>query len=348
MIVRMDMPDPAPWSGNCDVVSFWGGGSATASMSPMSTNTTRVENTAIPEISSTTVNAGATVISQPVAPSGFGNEQVDLIEMDENGSNSMYTGEFGLLPAKASANNVAGNVNKQNDELDEMYPANVSVMSPSSYVNPEGTNKVEENVNKPLVNFLGGQSLAAQGMASNSMISSVKTEPVVENVTPALVSFNSGSQISNMTNNDKPITSNPTVANGANIMAAPVVNINSFMTDNNSAADEEIVRQNLGMVSNFTNSENGSSKFVTLNANDVPTKKVVETASLNDTFGKPDFVVPNNASIVNPNMVLANAMAAQTDNMFNVPSDMNLAGDGGEPPAPTSEDKLINFLENMG
>ena len=28
MIVSMEMPNPAPWSGNCDVVSFWGGGSA--------------------------------------------------------------------------------------------------------------------------------------------------------------------------------------------------------------------------------------------------------------------------------------------------------------------------------
>lgn len=33
MIVRMEMPDPAPWSGNCDVVAFWNGG-ATNEVTP--------------------------------------------------------------------------------------------------------------------------------------------------------------------------------------------------------------------------------------------------------------------------------------------------------------------------
>lgn len=351
MIVRMDMPDPAPWSGNCDVVSFWGGGSATASMAPPAANTSVAENTAIPEISSTTSSVtpvGTPVIPEPVAPSDAGNAKVNLVQIDGIDTNASYTGEFGLLPA--NANNVSGNANNQEDELEEMAPASSPMMPPSSYVEPDNAsiNNVEDNANKPLVNFLGGQTLETQGMVDKTMTEAVKTEPVLENAAPSLVAFNNEPQVSNMISNAMPVGSNPMTPEGSNIMAAPAVNINSFMTENNSSADEAAVRQNLGMVSNFTNPVNEAPKFVSLNDGSVPANNVREKESLNDTFGKPEFAVPNNVSTVNPNMVLANAMAAQTDNMFNVPSNMNLAGDDGEPPVPASEEKLVNFLENAG
>ena len=40
MIVRMEMPNPAPWSGNCDVVAFWGGGAVLGATPKTSTSPT--------------------------------------------------------------------------------------------------------------------------------------------------------------------------------------------------------------------------------------------------------------------------------------------------------------------
>ena len=78
MIVRMEMPDPAPWSGSCDVVTFWNGGASGAasfkSDSPVDTKTTNtvVSNATIPQINETpatpSVPAAPSVPAVPSAP----------------------------------------------------------------------------------------------------------------------------------------------------------------------------------------------------------------------------------------------------------------------------------------
>ena len=50
MIVSMEMPNPAPWSGNCDVVSFWGGGSAIGVMPNNSSSSASVNNSNVNDI----------------------------------------------------------------------------------------------------------------------------------------------------------------------------------------------------------------------------------------------------------------------------------------------------------
>jgi len=65
MIVKMEMPDPAPWSGSCDVVTFWNGGASGAASFTNSAPTDT--NTAAPAVSIPEINTPTAAPATPVA-----------------------------------------------------------------------------------------------------------------------------------------------------------------------------------------------------------------------------------------------------------------------------------------
>ena len=92
MIVKMEMPNPAPWSGNCDVVSFWGGGSATGMINEPS-STLNTSN--IPVASLFSPLNDVTPPSETKEESKA-NSLVDL-KVDSPEEPSMHAGQFGLV-----------------------------------------------------------------------------------------------------------------------------------------------------------------------------------------------------------------------------------------------------------
>lgn len=366
MIVRMDMPDPAPWSGNCDVVSYWGGGSATASMSAPSIANSAP--TAIPELAAPSAPVAGPIVSvsipEPVAPSDAGNRQnTDLVKLTGDTGTNLNAGEFGLLGVNGNAS--VQNEN-QNNDIEEMHSSNFVSMPTSSYVEPVSVVSANEEESRPLVNFLGGGTLETQGMVEDNKASVVESD-LVEEVAPSLVSFSQPAapvvqpanigqntmssslinqnqmmnQVSVMNNND-----------GGNIMSAPAININSFVDEGSNAETEAMVRANLGMLSpNMGVSVEPGPQFLSTDGNVSTSQNANEQDVPSDTFSKPDFSAPGNFNSINPSMALANAVSSQSENMFmaNIPSNMSLAGDGNDHSGgqPTG-DKFVNLIENIG
>ena len=94
MIVRMEMPDPAPWSGNCDVVSFWGGGSALGTMvAPNESGLASAD--AVPNNS---VFSPLNDLAAPTDMKTNDNPSEALVKMSDTTDDSgMHAGEFGLV-----------------------------------------------------------------------------------------------------------------------------------------------------------------------------------------------------------------------------------------------------------
>ena len=63
MIVRMEMPNPAPWSGNCDVVKFWNGGQSGAANFVSSAPSNNVQSTPVSQVKE--------VVQQPSVSQNF-------------------------------------------------------------------------------------------------------------------------------------------------------------------------------------------------------------------------------------------------------------------------------------
>ena len=101
MIVKMEMPNPAPWSGNCDVVSFWGGGSASKGMAPpiATVNNNSIYQQPIPELQVNNFNSVPN-IEEPI--NSFNSVTVDsLVKMtvDDSEMPDMHPGQFGFVDA---------------------------------------------------------------------------------------------------------------------------------------------------------------------------------------------------------------------------------------------------------
>ena len=381
MIVRMEMPDPAPWSGNCDVVSFWGGGSATASMSAPSNNVS-----AIPEIS---VPTTPSLPSVPTAVSSTGSGPTqELVKLNSVPQTAPGAGEFGLaqnnnvnsasvntsLPTTDSGVSLitlSGDSGSNGTlELPKTPPVAPAPPQPSAVPIVQGIEpKMSDNSNdsgdsdiapeKPLVSFLGGTS---SNQASAPVNTSSNIAPFVKESSPTLVSFSepvaNNSGINNVsdvsTSNNVPTVPNNLVtfsseSNSSNVTAAPVVDTSSFI-NTGSGVDEEILDVPDANTSGIRNIVNTSSAppLVNLNTPNVTNaNNFNEGSNTKDTFGKPDF---NN---LNNNLVPANMSAANPNNGFvaNIPSNMNFGGndnDGGNSQVEfTSGDALVNFIENM-
>ncbi len=93
MIVKMDMPNPEPWSGNCNVVSYWGGNLASVSNSI---------NNSVNPIASTLVNEQEQISIPTVVgniPKELDNASApsSLVKLNEDAEITYDAGEFGLL-----------------------------------------------------------------------------------------------------------------------------------------------------------------------------------------------------------------------------------------------------------
>ena len=133
LICKLEMPNPAPWSGNCDVVQVWNGNSSSNTMSQSTHGTSSVVN------SSTSINLPtqqpsrnlADIIEQPSEPSALGlsNQTTEkpLVEFSDGNSNGLDFGQ---------------NVISNNDSID-----NGNGLVNSSFSLDSSSNSVSSDIN---------------------------------------------------------------------------------------------------------------------------------------------------------------------------------------------------------
>lgn len=353
MIVKMEMPNPAPWSGNCDVVSFWGGGSATAGMIVNGSMPSTLVNSESNSLFRNDIQTSNVVDSKKDLGSSLVKMNVDDVEVP-----SMHAGSFGLVE-----------VPEKSDEL-KLPATDLGV----NLVNLSGMESVADDiavaVNKPLdVNLPTG---AVDGIAVVNLNdkNSINTKVDMDNITPtSLVAFNSdtvavkndfdsenvsnsfGNLVSfangnvptssgNQTINSVVPSTAPAVNTLGNISSAPNIDVNMFESTGNGDGGF-----NGGSVS-FVNSEpteisspSPPGDVFGANKNSQLTPGLVnfgipaisETSPVN-TFGASKEANSNQTSNVDANgnfsplEAINNLSARVSDNDGFAPSDMNFSG----------------------
>ena len=370
MIVRMEMPNPAPWSGNCDVVSFWGGGSANVGMTS-SHNMTPV-NSVMPGGRLMSVHNMDTSIS---TGSGFDNvssvgdsdnfsmqNSTSLMKMNIPEQNDMHSGEFGLVDSQS--NNDVNNLMSFNSNSDVSTVRPIEEIAQNSNMSNSFMNFNSQEssslTNGSFVPFSGSLSNAIhEDIISNKNFNGAITIPSVAEE-PNIPSNNDSLSISSP--NITPVTTNiimtPPPTNNSNVTAAPDVNINMF----NNTGDADDSDEDGGMV-NFVNSEPsalsslgggneslGETNFGKLSLDSEPNLNIPSNLSLgNDNGGMIDFggdnenVMGNDFNPMNDINNINNKLMGQGNDGFAPPSNINFnnsdSQNGFDP-----KNSLVTFL----
>ena len=321
MIVRMEMPNPAPWSGNCDVVSFWGGGSATANM------VAPVGGLPAADMNSQPVNSVFSPLEDVQAPSDMNKEvtadSLVTMKIDDPEVPSMHAGSFGLVEEQPKDEEIkvpttdAGvnlvNLAGTSGSTDENNSSNVNTSTVLDGLPTNGSegislvnfdtaptnNNVSDEIEggaPSLVSFNPGTVPTQEETKPAESINNINTQLVSFNTTenpvqnnsnsndmnPSIAMVQSAPDVADKTNEQSTLN----VSNAPSIMAAPSIDTNIF--ENTGTGDMDEGTGNGGV--NFVNSEPSD-----LGANTMP----------NNMFGGPNLVDLNTALNTNsaPNLV---------------------------------------------
>lgn len=355
MIVKMDMPNPTPWSGNCDVVAFWSGGASSAAVIPAPiSNTSSFES-----INLNMVNSGVpNEPSVPSAPTGFVDEELEefaptalstdttpevttvAIPVTDTGVSLISLSSDKPNDSGVNGNNVNSNSNSNVTlEIPQTPPVNNTVVNLPS-MNSVPQEPTGMTMSQPLINFTDPNN-------SNNMVS----EPARENT---FINLNDNNEVNNNSNvvsfnNSPQMTgvsgSNSNTFTGAssaitnisnepsNVSSAPNVNKTGFIT---KPTDEEII--NGAATSSDSASQVPGLQLVNMLGgpsmnNNAPVNNFNDGE--NDTFGKPDLPMTSNFNNNGNNMIPS------------VPSNLNMANDSNNGSVEPSGNVLVNFIENM-
>ena len=353
MIVKMDMPNPTPWSGNCDVVAFWSGGDSSAAVIPAPiSNTSSFES-----INLNMVNSGVpNEPSVPSAPTGFVDGELE--EFAPTALSTDTTPEvttvaipvtdtgvslISLSSDKPNDSGVNGNNVNSNSNVTLEIPHTPRVNN--TVVNLPSMNSVPQEptgmtMSQPLINFTDPNN-------SNNMVS----EPARENT---FINLNDNNEVNNNSNvvsfnNSPQMTgvsgSNSNTFTGAssaitnisnepsNVSSAPNVNKTGFIT---KPTDEEII-DGAATSSDSASQVPGLQLVNMLGGPSMNNNAPVNNFNNgeNDAFGKPDLPMTSNFNNNGNNMIPS------------VPSNLNMANDSNNGSAEPSGNALVNFIENM-
>lgn len=379
MIVRMEMPSPAPWSGNCDVVSFWGGGSATSGMMAPPTASAMSQPIYGGDMQG--------VASSPIpvvaeAPSEMNKEikrdSLVVMNVEDDAVPEMHAGEFGLvtldtadevkIPTTDTGVNLVSlsGVGSATNEVSNMGLSipNVSSGDGASLLTGAATVELNTDTGVPLVNFvsenakteMSGNDLVLFGNpVSSSFDADTGSNVVGINSVPTIPSLVNSS--GNATSNNAPVS---------NVTAAPEVNIMGGFTSSNHS-EEEVVTGGVDFVNTPEPSGLSSSQgnipaipnLVSLDTSSLsgePQKSSEELAKqskLNDTFGKPDLMDFNtggqmmNGTSFNPISDVDDK--GKGNDGFSFPSGMTMESSNSEdePLQFNAGTSLVSFLDQM-
>ena len=138
LVIKMEMPNPAPLSGNCDVVTIWKGSS-----SGISNNTVNDMN-----MSQNTMNVSQNL----VANTNYGASPI-MVSQSENPSLSIVTDNMDSTPSPTATTSTAAS--SENSQLNNNNSTNNS-------------NELEENPSLSIVSGISSNNSSADSISSNS------------------------------------------------------------------------------------------------------------------------------------------------------------------------------------
>ena len=247
MIIKMDMPDPAPWSGNCDVVTYWNGGQTGSDNISMSTSSPT--NSFSGSLSLLSLDEDTSSDSAP-----------ELIKTLE--SLDVANGSFGLTKLSDSVS--VENSDKNIDDANSISVGNGSGGFISTLSTDINKKAAITDTGVPLVSFLDSDELDDYQSIDNLSGNNLETNLLNSSMSDKQSSNVSQMQslIGNITSNNNYADTNASIE--ANVTSAPAIEIPSFAT---SRMDDE--------------EEDDDSKFV-----NAPTfaasSKLVDGPSIND------------------------------------------------------------------
>ena len=353
MIVKMDMPNPTPWSGNCDVVAFWSGGASSAAVIPAPiSNTSSFES-----INLNMVNSGVpNEPSVPSAPTGFVDGELEefaptalstdttpevttvAIPVTDTGVSLISLSSDKPNDSGVNGNNVNSNSNVTL-EIPQTPPVNNTVVNLPS-MNSVPQEPTGMTMSQQLINFTdpnNSNNMVSKPARENTFINLNDNNEVNNNSN--VVSFNnspqmtgvSGSNSNTFTGASSAITN---ISNEpSNVSSAPNVNKTGFIT---KPTDEEIIDG--AATSSDSASQVPGLQLVNMLGgpsmnNNAPVNNFNDGE--NDAFGKPDLPMTSNFNNNGNNMIPS------------VPSNLNMANDSNNGSAEPSGNALVNFIENM-
>ncbi len=360
MIVKMDMPNPTPWSGNCDVVAFWSGGSSSAAVNPAPIVNNSFEPVSL-NIDSPNVPSEPGVPSEPNVSDGGLEEFAPTVSSSDN-TPEVTSVAIPVTDTGVSLISLSSSPEPESNsgtlELPKTPPVNNVVSTPPVVGVPqEPTDAV---VSQPLVSFTGmtndstsmNNAIVSEAPreASNSFINLGNDDSANNN----MVSFNNSPQMTGVSGSNSSSFDGASSAvnhishDSSNVSAAPVVNKTSFITN---PVEEEIIDGSVSGNDNDSASQVPGLQLVNMlggMSNNVPSNtSVTMDNEEHDTFGKPDIPMVGNFNN-NVNMNMNSNMMPIGNGMPMVPSNLNMASDvGNNIPMEPSGNSLVNFIENM-
>ena len=184
MIVKMEMPDPAPWSGSCDVVTFWNGGASGAasfrSDSPSDSKPANNASAAIPHI-----NEGPAVPSVPSAPTSPTGSDVHInvprvVEPSHFNENEKFDDSFVVTTGAKTLDDVKKQMEKEAraEQIKSLFfdPDDIEAAKAEDEEEKAKAKREEaqQATNLVSLNATGGILLAAdeQGVATQEIVTS--------------------------------------------------------------------------------------------------------------------------------------------------------------------------------
>ena len=184
MIVKMEMPDPAPWSGSCDVVTFWNGGASGAasfrSDSPSDSKPANNASAAIPQI-----NEGPAVPSVPSAPTSPTGSDVHInvprvVEPSHFNENEKFDDSFVVTTGAKTLDDVKKQMEKEAraEQIKSLFfdPDDIEAAKAEDEEEQAKAKREEaqQATNLVSLNATGGIMLAAgeQGVATQEIVAS--------------------------------------------------------------------------------------------------------------------------------------------------------------------------------
>ena len=221
MIVKMEMPDPAPWSGSCDVVTFWNGGASGAASFKESAPTDKAATaSAIPQISETPSTPSVpSVPSAPTTPAEPSVPTVQIpkvVEPSNFTENEKFDDSFVVTTGSKTLEDVKKQMEKEAhaEQVKSLFfdPDDIEAAKAEDEEEQEKAKKEEESQKAKLVSLNDAGGMLLSGGVSSSITQQVVASdaPTIE-AKPNLIDFLEETKSSEEEKKDEVVTEPPKV-----------------------------------------------------------------------------------------------------------------------------------------
>ena len=263
LIVRMEMPNPAPLSGNCDVVNIWCGSGSSGVMTsaaPITSGSNSFESVSVPSFSSNSYgdNSGFTSVAemntnspQPIIQMTGVSDEVLKQENSQSMSSSILDVNTNGSSDRMNFNNSPMNTGTMNQNSN---PMNTGVMNQNS--NPMNTGVMNQNNNPMNTGTMNQNNNPMNTGTMNQNNNPMNTGMMNQNNNPMNTDFkNQGQSFSATDFNDQNVSEKPVLLDELN--KNQPMDFNGM--NQNSSMDSNDVSNSMPSNSNMSFNDNGGS-----------------------------------------------------------------------------------------